>query len=84
MGVKTLPMLIERLLANGISPSTPALFVESASRAEERVIAASLLDLPAKVAAAGPSGPGLVLIGTALGRSLAYTKAAYGQALPAE
>jgi uroporphyrin-III C-methyltransferase/precorrin-2 dehydrogenase/sirohydrochlorin ferrochelatase len=84
MGVKTLPMLIERLLASGISPSTPALFVESASRAEERVIAASLLDLPAKVAAAGPSGPGLVLIGRALGRSLAYIKAVYGQALPAE
>jgi uroporphyrin-III C-methyltransferase/precorrin-2 dehydrogenase/sirohydrochlorin ferrochelatase len=84
MGVKTLPMLIERLLASGISPSTPALFVESASRAEERVIAASVLDLPAKVAAAGPSGPGLVLIGTALGRSPAYTKAVYGQALPAE
>jgi uroporphyrin-III C-methyltransferase/precorrin-2 dehydrogenase/sirohydrochlorin ferrochelatase len=84
MGIKTLPMLIERLLASGINPSTPALFVESASRAEERVIAASLLDLPAKVAAAGPSGPGLVLIGMALGRSLAYTKVAYGQALPAE
>jgi uroporphyrin-III C-methyltransferase/precorrin-2 dehydrogenase/sirohydrochlorin ferrochelatase len=84
MGVKTLPMLIEQLLASGIAAETPALFVESASRAGERIIAAPLSDLPAKVAAANPSGPGLLLIGAALGRSIAYTKAVYSQALSAE
>jgi uroporphyrin-III C-methyltransferase/precorrin-2 dehydrogenase/sirohydrochlorin ferrochelatase len=80
MGVKTLPLLIERLLASGIAPETPAIFVESATRPDERVVAAPLSDLSAKVAAAAPAGPGLVLIGAAVGRAEAYMKAVYGQA----
>jgi uroporphyrin-III C-methyltransferase / precorrin-2 dehydrogenase / sirohydrochlorin ferrochelatase len=80
MGVKTLPLLIERLLASGIRPETPALFVESATRPDERIIAAPLSDLSAKVAVAAPTGPGLVLIGEAVGRSGAYMKQVYGQA----
>ncbi|MBV8849772.1 MAG: uroporphyrinogen-III C-methyltransferase [Methylobacteriaceae bacterium] len=84
MGVKTLPRLIERLLASGIAPEMPALFVESASRPEERIIAAPLADLPAKVAAAGAAGPGLVLIGAVVEHAEAYAKQVYSQALPAE
>jgi uroporphyrin-III C-methyltransferase/precorrin-2 dehydrogenase/sirohydrochlorin ferrochelatase len=81
MGVKTLPLLIERLLASGIAPDTPALFIESATRGEERIIAAALSELPAKVALASPSGPGLVLIGAAIGHASAYTEQVCGQAL---
>jgi uroporphyrin-III C-methyltransferase/precorrin-2 dehydrogenase/sirohydrochlorin ferrochelatase len=84
MGVKTLPLLIERLLASGIAPETPALFIESASRPEERIIAAPLSDLSAKVAVAGPSGPGLVLIGAVVGHAESYAKQVYSQASPAE
>jgi uroporphyrin-III C-methyltransferase/precorrin-2 dehydrogenase/sirohydrochlorin ferrochelatase len=84
MGVKTLPALVERLLAGGIAPRTPALFIESATRSDERIIAAPLSDLPVKVAAAGPSGPSLVLIGAAIGHSSAYAKQVHSQAVPAE
>jgi uroporphyrin-III C-methyltransferase / precorrin-2 dehydrogenase / sirohydrochlorin ferrochelatase len=83
MGVKTLPLLVERLLASGLSPATPALFIESATRAAERVIAASLADLPGKVAAAGPSGPSLVLIGAAVGRAGSYVEEVNSQAFVA-
>ncbi len=66
MGVKTLAALTERLLAEGIAPTTPAILVERATQPEERVIVGSIADLPAKVAVANPTGPCLVLIGEAL------------------
>jgi uroporphyrin-III C-methyltransferase/precorrin-2 dehydrogenase/sirohydrochlorin ferrochelatase len=81
MGVKTLPLLVERLLANGLSPTTPTLFIESATRAAERVIAAPLAELPGKVAAARPSGPSLLLIGAAVGRAESYVEEVNSQAL---
>jgi uroporphyrin-III C-methyltransferase / precorrin-2 dehydrogenase / sirohydrochlorin ferrochelatase len=84
MGVKTLPLLIERLLASGIAAETPALFIESATRPEQRIIAARIVDLTAKVAVAGPSGPGLVLIGAVAGHSESYAKQVYSQASSAE
>jgi uroporphyrin-III C-methyltransferase/precorrin-2 dehydrogenase/sirohydrochlorin ferrochelatase len=84
MGVKTLPLLIERLLASGMDPATPALFIESATRPDQRIIAAPLSDLPRQVAALGPLGPGLVLIGAAIGHAAAYAEQVYGQAQPAE
>jgi uroporphyrin-III C-methyltransferase/precorrin-2 dehydrogenase/sirohydrochlorin ferrochelatase len=84
MGVKTLPLLIERLLVNGIARDTPALFIESATREDERIIAAPLSDLSAKVAAALPSGPSLVLIGAAVGHASVYIEHVHGQALPVE
>ena len=80
MGVKTLPILVERLLAGGIAPGTPALFIESATRSDQRIIAAPLSELPARVAAASTFGPSLVLIGAAVGRSSAYTEQVYSQA----
>ena len=42
MGVKTLPALVERLLAEGLDPSTPAVMVENASLPEERRFVADL------------------------------------------
>ena len=58
----------------------PALFIQSASLPQERILAAPLSELSAKVAAEGPSGPGLVLIGAVVGHSESYTKQVYGQA----
>jgi uroporphyrin-III C-methyltransferase/precorrin-2 dehydrogenase/sirohydrochlorin ferrochelatase len=67
MGVKTLPHLVERLLAEGIDPSTPGVVVERATWPDERRIRGAISDLPALVAQARPAGPCLVLIGAALG-----------------
>jgi uroporphyrin-III C-methyltransferase/precorrin-2 dehydrogenase/sirohydrochlorin ferrochelatase len=74
MGVKTLPLLVDRLIAEGIDPKTPAVMVESASRMDERRIAAALADMPEKVAAAAPSGPCLLLYGAALDKAHVETK----------
>ena len=67
MGLKTLPPLVARLLAEGLPPDTPAVLVERASWDSERRIAATLADLPATAASSGLVGPCLVLIGRALG-----------------
>ena len=67
MGLKTLPPLVARLLAEGLAPDTPTVIVERASWESERRIAATLADLPATAAASGLVGPCLVLIGRALG-----------------
>ena len=67
MGVKTLPALVTRLIAEGIDPQTPAAVVERATWPDERQFFAPLADLPAMIAAAAPKGPCLVVIGAVLG-----------------
>jgi uroporphyrin-III C-methyltransferase / precorrin-2 dehydrogenase / sirohydrochlorin ferrochelatase len=63
MPTKTLPSLVARSVEMGLDGATPALAVMSATRADERVIAASIADLPARIAAEGISGPVVVMIG---------------------
>ncbi len=67
MGVKTMPELAARLLAEGIDPTTPAVLVERATWPDERHIAGTIADLPPKVAAAAPTGPCLLMIGRVFG-----------------
>jgi uroporphyrin-III C-methyltransferase/precorrin-2 dehydrogenase/sirohydrochlorin ferrochelatase len=69
MGVRTLAVLADRLLAHGIDPATPAILIERATCADERTIFGTIESLPAKVAAAEPSGPCLILIGAAFAGS---------------
>ena len=59
----TLPELVARALERGLDPQTPAVAVERATRAEERVIAATAAALPARLEAAAPTGPVVVMIG---------------------
>jgi uroporphyrin-III C-methyltransferase/precorrin-2 dehydrogenase/sirohydrochlorin ferrochelatase len=63
MPTRTLPDLVAAALKAGIDPATPAVAVISATRAEERVIAASIAGLPARLATEQPSGPVIVMIG---------------------
>lgn len=65
MGLRTLDPLRQRLLANGIKPSTPAILVERATCPDERHIFGTIDDIAGKVAAAGPEGPCVILIGEA-------------------
>ncbi len=67
MGVKTLPLLVERLLAEGLDPATPAIVVERATWPDERRIMGEIAQMPGLIAAAQPAGPCLVLVGAALG-----------------
>ena len=56
MPTKTLPELVAKALAAGLDPATPAVAVARATRADERVIAGSIADLPVKLAAEAPGG----------------------------
>ncbi len=65
MPTKTLPELVANAVQAGLDPATPAVAVERATRADERVIAATIADLPARLAAEASSGPVVVMIGRA-------------------
>jgi uroporphyrin-III C-methyltransferase/precorrin-2 dehydrogenase/sirohydrochlorin ferrochelatase len=69
MGVKTLPALVERLLAEGLDPATPAVMIENASLPEERRFVGGLAQMPALVGAAAPTGPCMLLYGRTLDRA---------------
>jgi uroporphyrin-III C-methyltransferase/precorrin-2 dehydrogenase/sirohydrochlorin ferrochelatase len=63
MPTKTLPELVAKALEGGLDPATPAVAVERATRSDERLIGSNIADLPARLAAAAPSGPIVVMIG---------------------
>ena len=66
MGLRTLAPLAARLIAEGLSPDTPAVLVERASWPDERRLASTIGALPALAAEAGATSPCLVLIGAAV------------------
>ena len=68
MGLRTLPALVARLLAEGMAPDTPAALVESASLPGERRFLSTIGALPEVAAQARASGPCMVLIGRVLRR----------------
>jgi siroheme synthase len=64
MAAKTLPALVDAALTAGADPTTAAVAVASATRADERVVVATIADLPARLAAEQPlAGPVVVMIG---------------------
>jgi len=63
MGLGSLPMLCMKLVAHGLPADWPAALIEEGTRPAQRVIAATLGDLPEKVAAAGVAGASLVIVG---------------------
>jgi uroporphyrin-III C-methyltransferase/precorrin-2 dehydrogenase/sirohydrochlorin ferrochelatase len=77
MPVKTLPELVALALQAGLDPQTPAVAVEHATRPDERIVAATIAELPARLAAEPPSGPVVVMIGRVLAEYIesAATKA---------
>jgi uroporphyrin-III C-methyltransferase/precorrin-2 dehydrogenase/sirohydrochlorin ferrochelatase len=80
MPTRTLPELVANAVQAGLNPATPAVAIERATRADERVIAATIAELPARLAAEPPSGPLIVMIGRAL---TDYVETATREAAPA-
>jgi uroporphyrin-III C-methyltransferase/precorrin-2 dehydrogenase/sirohydrochlorin ferrochelatase len=70
MGARNLPALVTRLLAEGLDPATPAILMENVSAETENQLAAPIAELPARVAAAPPAGPAILLYGRALEASV--------------
>ncbi|MFN3522724.1 MAG: uroporphyrinogen-III C-methyltransferase [Phenylobacterium sp.] len=64
MGLSTAGEIAARLIGAGRAPATPALIVENASRPDERRIVTTLATLGE--AAAGLSGPALLMVGEAM------------------
>ncbi|WP_096786423.1 uroporphyrinogen-III C-methyltransferase [Rhodobacter sp. CZR27] len=69
MGKKSARFIQGRLMMHGASPETPVTVVENASRADERIVAATLVTLADAVA--GLTGPAIVLYGLAPRRAAA-------------
>jgi uroporphyrin-III C-methyltransferase/precorrin-2 dehydrogenase/sirohydrochlorin ferrochelatase len=63
MGVKASDFLRGRMLMHGAAADLPVTAVENASRADQRIIATTLLDLPDALALAKPKGPVVLLLG---------------------
>lgn len=65
MGLRASAFLRGRLLMHGADPQTPVTAVENASRPDQRVIEARLIDLPQRLAETTPKGPVVLLYGLA-------------------
>ncbi len=63
MGLSQLPGIRDRLIAGGRSPETPAAVIAGGTRSDQRVVTASLADLPEVVAAAQLVAPALIVVG---------------------
>jgi uroporphyrin-III C-methyltransferase len=82
MGVSMAAPIAARLTAAGRAGSTPALVVENASRADERRIVTTLAGLAE--AAAGLTGPALLIVGEAMALAQAGEGGAAVETLIAE
>jgi uroporphyrin-III C-methyltransferase/precorrin-2 dehydrogenase/sirohydrochlorin ferrochelatase len=65
MGKRSARFIQGRLMMHGAAPDTPVTIVESATRADQRVIASELAYLSEDIAGADLAGPALVLYGLA-------------------
>ena len=63
MGVRSLPMIAQRLIAHGLSPDMPAALVERATLPRQRVVTGTLTTLPALAERAGVRPPALLIVG---------------------
>ncbi len=82
MPARTLATLVEKALADGLDPTTPAVAIAAATRPEQTVIADRVAKLPMRLSQAAPDGPVLVMIGRALTNACQSANPAKAIALP--
>ncbi|HXF55089.1 MAG TPA: siroheme synthase CysG [Hyphomicrobiaceae bacterium] len=63
MGVRSAPLIQEKLVAAGADPGTPVVIVEKATLPCERVIATTLADLAEAIAVEKVTGPAIIFVG---------------------
>lgn len=81
MGLHGLPIVCRELVAHGLASSTPAAIVEHGTTVRQRVVAATLADLPERAHAARIESPALLIVGDVV--ALRATLDWYGEALAA-
>ena len=69
MGVKTAPMIAEKLMADGLAPDMPTAVIENACRPEMRVLRTPLAGLAGLVAHERVRSPALIVIGEVTARA---------------
>ena len=82
MGGQTLAGLAAHFIEAGMAPSVPAIAVENASRADERIMRGAIGTLPQRVQEAMGDGPVLLLIGEALREDHAMAEISEDTLLP--
>ena len=68
MGVKTAPMIAEKLMADGLAPDVPLAVIENAARPHMRVLRGPLAALPELVERERVKSPALIVIGDVTAR----------------
>lgn len=68
MGVKTAPMIAEKLMDDGLTPDVPVAVIENAARKEMRVLRGPLAELPDLVERHAVRSPALIIIGDVTAR----------------
>ena len=68
MGVKTAPMIAEKLMEDGLAPDMPVAVIENGARPQMRVLRAPLAGLPELVEAEAVVSPALIVIGEVTAR----------------
>ena len=68
MGVRTAPMIAEKLMGDGLAPDMPVAVIENAARPEMRVLRAPLAGLPVMVEREAVKSPALIVIGEVTAR----------------
>ncbi len=68
MGVKTAPMIAEKLMEDGLAPDMPVAVIENGARPQMRVLRAPLAGLPDLVEAEAVVSPALIVIGEVTAR----------------
>jgi uroporphyrin-III C-methyltransferase len=63
MGANSLPLMVERLLAAGLNPDTPAASIEWGTTANQRVVEGAVADLPRLAIEADLQSPATTVIG---------------------
>ena len=69
MGVANAEAIAEKLIADGLAPDTPVAVVENATRADMRVLRASLAGLAKLVGSCDVRGPAIIIVGAVTARA---------------
>ena len=82
MGVKTAPLIAEKLMADGLAPDVPVAVVENAARSDMRVLRTARAGLPDLVIRAKVKSPALIIIGDVTARDNAALARVALEAMP--